>query len=94
MKKVLIALCFMLGFAGMSSAQTAKKKVPTATKIEKAKPADKTAAATTAPMKKDGTADKRFKANKGSKETEAAAGPMKKDGTPDKRFKENKKKKG
>lgn len=90
MKKLLIAVCFMLGFAGIASAQQPKKKVePTATKIEKAKPA---AAATTAtPVKADGTPDKRFKANKGKR---APEGKLKKDGTPDMRYSENKKKKG
>jgi DNA invertase Pin-like site-specific DNA recombinase len=91
MKKLLIAVCFMLGFAGIASAQQVKKKIePTAAKIEKAKPA--AAAATTAtPKKADGTPDKRFKANKEKKTPE---GKLKKDGTPDMRYSENKKKKG
>jgi hypothetical protein len=91
MKKLLIALSFMLGFAGIAGAQQVKKKVaPAATKMEKAKPA---AAATTAegPKKADGTLDKRFKANKMKK---APEGKLKKDGTPDMRYSENKKKKG
>ena len=80
MKKLLIAICFMLGFAGVISAQTVTKKT------------DKAAAAKTAtaaaPLKKDGTPDKRYKQGKG---TAAAAVPLKKDGTPDKRYKVNKK---
>ena len=88
MKKVLIALCFMLGFAGMASAQTARKKMPAATTIEKVKTTTSTAKGTM--LKKDGTPDKRFKTNKASRETEA--GPLKKDGTLDKRFAKNKRK--
>lgn len=90
MKKLLIALCFMLGFAGIASAQTAKKKAPAAAKIEKVKPAEEAAAAR--PVKKDGTPDRRFKSNK--VKTDIAAGPTKKDGTPDMRYAKNKKKKG
>jgi hypothetical protein len=87
MKKVLIALCFMLAFAGISSAQTAKKKAPVATKLERVKPAIKVPAETEVALKKDGTPDRRFKANKMSKVRR-----MKKDGTADMRFKSNKKK--
>lgn len=94
MKKLLIAVFCMLGFAGISSAQVAAKKP--AEKAAVTKPAeakvvkmDKTkATAATGPLKADGTPDKRFKQNKA---TPAAAGPLKKDGTPDKRFKANKK---
>lgn len=92
MKKLLIALSFMLGFAGIATAQQVKKKVePTVTKIEKAKPA--TAAPVkdaAAPKKADGTLDKRFKVNK----NKALEGKLKRDGTPDMRYSENKKKKG
>jgi hypothetical protein len=102
MKKLLIAACFMLGFAGIASAQEAAKKAPEkkaamtvvkkapeakVVKMEKAKPATTTAAG---PTKADGTLDKRYKANKG-KTAAPAEGPLKKDGTPDKRFKTNKK---
>lgn len=87
MKKVLIALCFILGFTGISSAQTAKKKAPVATKLERAKPATTAVAATEVTLKKDGTPDRLFKANKMSK-----ARGIKKDGTADMRFKSNKKK--
>ncbi len=95
MKKLMIAACMMLGFAGIATAQQAvkatpgkkakmemvKKDAPAAkvVKMEKAAPA----------MKADGTPDMRFKANKGK--AAKATGPTKKDGTPDKRFKANKK---
>ena len=70
MKKLLIAICCMLGFAGISSAQVAAKKP--AEKAAVTKPAeakvvkmDKTkATAATGPLKADGTPDKRFKQNK------------------------------
>ena len=91
MKKLLIAACFMLGFAGLASAQAAKKSVPAkVVKMEKAKPTATAApvADAAAPKKADGTLDKRYKANK----TTLSAGPLKADGTPDKRFKTNKKK--
>ncbi len=94
MKKLLIAACFMLGFAGLASAQQAAKKNAPAkvVKMEKAKPAAVAAPAAdaAAPKKADGTPDKRFKANKAKTE---ASGPVKADGTPDKRFKANKSKK-
>lgn len=92
MKKLLIAACFMLGFAGLASAQAVKKSVPAkVVKMEKAKPAAAPVADASGPKKADGTLDKRFKANKSAK-TEAT-GPMKADGTPDKRYKANKGKK-
>ncbi len=95
MKKLLIAICCMLGFAGISSAQvTAKKPVEKATAVTKPAEAKvvkmdktKTASLSAAPLKADGTPDKRYKENK----TANAAVPLKKDGTPDKRFKANKK---
>ena len=50
MKKLLIALCLMMGFAGIAVAQEPAKKVaPKSTKLEKAKPA---AAATTHPPRR------------------------------------------
>ena len=90
MKKLLIAICFMLGFAGISSAQVAAKKTVEKTTAVKPAPAkvvkiDKPKA--TVPLKADGTPDKRFKENKAA----AATVPLKKDGTPDKRYKVNKK---
>ena len=92
MKKLLIAVCFMLGFAGLASAQEAAKKKVSAkvVKMEKAKPAATAAPVADAagPKKADGSLDKRYKANK----TKLSAGPLKADGTPDKRFKTNKKK--
>jgi hypothetical protein len=91
MKKLLIAVCFMLGFAGISSAQVpAKKPVDkTVTKPVTAKviKMDKSKTAGAVPLKADGTPDKRFKQSKKA----TAAAPLKKDGTPDKRFKANKK---
>ena len=94
MKKLLIAACFMLGFAGLATAQeAAKKKMPArVVKMEKAKTVAVAAPAAdaAAPKKADGTLDKRYKVNKAKANTEAA-GPVKKDGTPDKRYKANKK---
>lgn len=91
MKKLLIAICFMLGFAGISSAQVAAKKPvdKTVTKPAEVKVVkmDKTKPATAVPLKADGTPDKRFKENK----TTTTAVPLKKDGTPDNRYKANKK---
>ena len=95
MKKLLIAICCMLGFAGISSAQVAAKK-PAEKATAVTKPAEakvvkmdknKTASVSAVPLKADGTPDKRFKQNKAT----PAAVPLKKDGTPDKRFKANKK---
>lgn len=91
MKKLLIVVCCMIGLTGIVAAQTARKKAPAATKIEKVKPSAAVSAATK-PLKKDGTPDNRFTVNKNNRET--AAGPLKKDGTPDRRFKRNKTKKG
>ena len=91
MKKLLIAICFMLGFTGISSAQVAAKKPvekTTATKPATVVKMDKPKAiASTGPLKADGTPDKRFKENKAA----TATVPLKKDGTPDKRYKVNKK---
>ena len=86
MKKLLIAFCMMVGFAGMVSAQAVAKKAlkPTTTQVKPAAPT------TAGPVKKDGTLDKRYSANKSAKPA-PAVGPVKKDGTPDKRFKANKK---
>jgi hypothetical protein len=93
MKKLLIAICCMLGFARISSAQVAAKK-PVEKTAAVIKPAeakvvkmDKTKPASAVPLKADGTPDKRYKENKAT----TAAVPLKKDGTPDKRYKANKK---
>ncbi len=92
MKKLLIALVFALGFSGIAAAQQAPKKVvPTATKLQKAKPAATAAKTGEAPKKADGTPDMRYKANKMKT---PPPGKLKKDGTPDMRYSENKKKKG
>ena len=93
MKKLLIACCMLLGFAGMVSAQEVAKKAakPATTQAKqttaKVSPA---ATATAGPVKKDGTLGKRYSANK-TATAAPAAGPVKKDGTPDKRYKANKK---
>ncbi len=82
MKKLFIALCFSLGFAGIATAQEAPKKELTQEQKAKVLRMQKVTGAEKAgrPVKADGTPDKRFKANKA----------VKKDGTPDKRFKANK----
>lgn len=90
MKKLLIVVCFMAGLTGIAAAQTARKKAPAATKMEKVQPSADAGTATK-PLKKDGTPDNRFTVNKNNRETKA--GPLKKDGTPDRRFKRNKPKK-
>ncbi len=91
MKKVLIALCFMLGLTGIAAAQT-QKKAPAATQIQKKVPAATAAPGTATGFKRDGTPGKRFKANKLKKQTDFT--PLKKDGTPAMRNKKNQVKKG
>jgi hypothetical protein len=81
MKKVLIAVCFMIGLTGLATAQTGKKKEPQQVKTEKARPSA-ASMLVDRPKKADGTIDRRFKKNKG----------LKKDGTLDMRFEKNKKK--
>ncbi len=81
MKKVLIALSFMMGFTGLATAQTAKKKELQQVKTEKARPSAESMLVDR-PKKADGTLDRRFKKNRG----------VKKDGTLDMRFEKNKKK--
>jgi hypothetical protein len=76
MKKLLIAICMLLGVVTVSNAQTTTTAKPKTTKTT-----------TAHPLKKDGTPDMRYKANK---EAKKPAGPLKKDGTPDKRYKANK----
>lgn len=91
MKKIIIAACFLLSFAGIATAQKSEKKPAAAKEVKMAKTATAPVnpAAVSAPKKADGTLDKRYKANKEKAET--PAGPLKKDGTPDKRFNANKK---
>jgi hypothetical protein len=103
MKKLLMAVTMFLGFAAVTSAQTAVKKTETKTvavkpatapakvvAMDKAKPATAkpAPAASTAKVKADGTPDMRYKDNKTT--AKPVEGPKKADGTPDKRFKENK----
>ena len=105
MKKLLIATCMMLGFAGITTAQTAAKKPAATTKPAALKVADKPAASAkvvkmdkpkpvaATGLKADGTPDMRLKENKAkAKAAPVVAGPTKKDGTADMRFKANKKK--
>ena len=103
MKKLLIATCMFLGFAGMVSAQqTAAKAIttkPADMKPVKSQPPakvvkmDKTKPVAASGLKADGTPDMRLKENKEkAKATPAVAGPTKKDGTADMRYKSNKKK--
>ena len=91
MKKMIIAACMFLGFAGVASAQkpTADAKQKHKTEKTATVKKDKPAIAKPASMTKaDGTPDMRFKANKEKKAP--ATGPTKKDGTLDKRYKVNK----
>lgn len=94
MKKLLIAICMVLGFVGVSVAQTAAPSTTTTTtktaKTTKTQKATKPVAASG--LKADGTPDMRLKANK-TKTTAPVTGPTKKDGTADMRYKSNKKKK-
>lgn len=101
MKKLLIATCMMLGFAGIATAQQAASKPKTAKTtdmkvVKKDAPAkvvkmDKLKPVAASGLKADGTPDMRLKENK-TKAKPAAAGPTKKDGTADMRYKSNKKK--
>ena len=103
MKKLLIATFMMLGFAGITTAQTAAKKPAATTKPAALKVADKPATSAkvvkmdkpkpvaATGLKADGTPDMRLKENK-AKAAPVVAGPTKKDGTADMRYKANKKK--
>jgi hypothetical protein len=87
MKKIIIALLFLAGSLGFTSASaqqkvTAKKSATTSVKAKDSTGVKKSG------LKKDGTPDMRLKENKGSKT--APAGPVKKDGTADMRYKANK----
>ena len=81
MKKLIMIAIVMLGFAGISQAQTKPSKtgVKPTVKTEKLSTAKQTA-----PVKADGTPDMRYSVNKN------AAKPLKADGTPDMRYKANK----
>lgn len=104
MKKILIALCFLVGSTTLVNAQTTKKvekKSDVKTSEVKASPASNSTVLQVTTVKKkeaskskihtkaDGTPDKRFKENKTT--TVETKGPVKKDGTLDKRYKVNKK---
>lgn len=102
MKKLLIATCIILGFAGIATAQQAAPKpaTPKTTEmkvVKKVAPAakvvnmDKSKPVAASGLKADGTPDMRLKENK-AKAKPAPAGPVKKDGTADMRYKANKKK--
>ncbi len=81
MKKLIMIAIVMLGFAGISHAQTKPSKTgvrPTVT-TEKVSTVKQTT-----PVKADGTPDMRYTVNKN------ATKPLKADGTPDMRFKANK----
>jgi len=81
MKKLIMIAIVMLGFAGISQAQTKPSKtgVKPTVKTEKLSTAKQTT-----PVKADGTPDMRYSVNK------TAAKPLKADGTPDMRYKTNK----
>lgn len=84
MKKLIIAILFLIGSFSFANAQTTTKTVhkkATHTTVSKEKKS-------TTHLKKDGTADKRYKENKTKAKAE---GPKKKNGTPDMRYKANKK---
>jgi hypothetical protein len=81
MKKLLIAICLMLGFASFSLAQ--KKSAVTKTPVTKTGTHIIDSAAH---LKANGTPDKRFKENKLVKPT----GPLTKAGKPDMRYNANK----
>lgn len=87
MKKLLIAVCMLLGLTVSSYAQQVKPAKPV--KTSPVTTAKKPVAVVTT-TKKDGTPDMRFAANKA---THKKATPTKKDGTPDMRYKNNKVKK-
>jgi len=86
MKKIIIALFFLVGILGVTNVNAQQKK-PAKTTTVKAK--DSTTAK--AGMKKNGTPDMRYKANKDAKADTTVH--KKKNGTPDMRYKENKDKK-
>lgn len=103
MKKLLIATCIMLGFAGIATAQQAAPKPATAKTtdmkvVKKDAPAtkvvkmDKPKPVAVSGLKADGTPDMRLKENKAKAKPAPVSGPVKKDGTADMRYKANKKK--
>lgn len=90
MKKLLLACAMMVGFAGISFAQTtaSKSTKPAPAKSEAKKPA--TDAKTTAPAKTATPAAKATNPAAAEKVTDKNGTVLKKDGTPDKRYKESK----
>jgi hypothetical protein len=84
MKKIIIALFFLVSTLGFTNVNAQQKKPATTT--VKAKDSTKTPG-----MKKNGTPDMRYKANKDAKADTTVH--KKKNGTPDMRYKENKDKK-
>lgn len=92
MKKIIVALFFLvssLGFTNVNAQQKATtKKTTSKTTVTKTKDSSMTKKPG---MKKDGTPDMRYKENKTTKTTTTApAGPTKKDGSLDMRYKANK----
>jgi hypothetical protein len=87
MKKIMIALFFLVSTFGFTNVNAQQKK-PAKTSTTKAKDSTTTK---TPGMKKNGAPDMRYKVNKGTKVDTTVH--KKKDGTADKRYKENKDKK-
>ena len=87
MKKLLIVICFMLGLAGITSAQQPAKKPAEKNTVTKPAASATTAkpAATTATAAKTTTTPQTAKVDKAQ-----SGAPKKADGTPDMRYKENK----
>ncbi|HMD00322.1 MAG TPA: hypothetical protein VKH37_09215 [Ferruginibacter sp.] len=86
MKKLVIALALMFGFAGFASAQ---KVAPTDAKANTATTTGTKTSTKATLTKADGTPDMRFKANQDAAKTKPAKVPLKADGTPDMRYKAN-----
>lgn len=89
MKKIMIALFFLVGTLGFITVNAQQKTTTKKTAKTTTVKAKETTTATKTGLKKDGTPDMRLKENKTAKTT-APAGPTKKDGTPDMRYKANK----
>ncbi len=102
MKKLLIAVCMMIGFTGFVSAQQAAPKTVVTKTTEKAVvkkegtakvvKMEKSSHVAATGLKADGTPDMRLKENKSKTKTTVVTGPTKKDGSADMRYKKNKKK--
>jgi hypothetical protein len=88
MKKIIVALFFLVGTLGFTNAIAQQK--PAAKKSTTKTMAKDSTMAKKSGMKKNGTPDMRFKANKGMKSDSVVH--KKKDGTADMRYKENKSK--